>query len=176
MFSLQEIEGKMRDWPAGTSLVLECSSGGRHDAPLLAEGSNYNTKKVEVFICTKNAGRTINGDPYEAKYQDTFGNQAIRYVTWPKVVSVYYSGAGAIDDLNAARQHELRLEKHWITHDGFFRIATTIIGITITDAWLAVRNGIEGSSPYKKIGICKFAIGLPMNWQIGNGSKAPVTA
>ena len=57
-----------------------------------------------------------------------------RYVTRPEVVSVYYSGAGAIDDHNAARQNELRLEKHWITHDGFFRIATTIIGITITDA------------------------------------------
>ena len=64
---LQEIEGKMRDWRAGSSLVLECSSGGRHNAHLLAVGSKYNTKKVEVFICTKNSGPTANGDPYEAK-------------------------------------------------------------------------------------------------------------
>jgi hypothetical protein len=45
-------------------------------------------------------------------------------------VNVCFSSAGAIDDHNAARQHELRLEKHLITLDGFFRIATSIIGIT----------------------------------------------
>jgi hypothetical protein len=100
----------MRNWPAGSSLVLECSSGGRHDAHLFAVGRKYNTKKVEVFICTKGSGRTTNGNPFEVKYRDTFGNQAIRYVTQPEVVSVYYSGAGAINDHNAARQHELRLE------------------------------------------------------------------
>jgi hypothetical protein len=78
----------MRDWPAGTSLVSECSSGGRHNAPLLAVGSKDDTENVEVFLCTKGAGRTIHGDPYEAKYRDTFGNPATRYITRPEVVSV----------------------------------------------------------------------------------------
>ena len=44
------------------------------------------------------------------------------------------------DKHNHARQHELRLEKYWITTDCWFRIITTVIGITVTDCWKAYRH------------------------------------
>ena len=49
---------------------------------------------------------------------------------------------------NQARQFELGLERHWITHDGYFRMATTLIGMTVTDAWRAYKHAI--ADPAKK--------------------------
>jgi len=40
-----------------------------------------------------------------------------------------------IDVLNQSRQSDLALEKHWVTKDGFFRIVTTLFGVTVVDAW-----------------------------------------
>lgn len=75
----------------------------------------------------------------------------------PEVVAVYYSGSNAVDSHNHVRQFELALEQHWITNDGFFRMAATMLGMTITDSWLAVRYGVGGNSPFKNMPIREFA-------------------
>ncbi len=40
-----------------------------------------------------------------------------------------------IDKHNQARQFELHLEKCWVTLDPYFRLCTTIIGMTVADCW-----------------------------------------
>ena len=146
----------MKDWPAGSHLTFECSDAF-HKAGLIAVGYKYSSKNVSVFIATKGAGHTTKGSPYEAKYPDAYHNQVIRDIPRPEVVSIYYGGSNEVDVHNQERQSELRLEKHWKTTDGFFRIATTMIGICVTDTWLAVRNGVSGNSRYANMPINQFA-------------------
>ena len=59
----------MKDWPAGTHLVFQCSDG-RYNTDLIAVGYKYSSSSVSVFVASKEAGRTIKGIPYEAKYLD----------------------------------------------------------------------------------------------------------
>jgi hypothetical protein len=48
-----------------------------------------------------------------------------------------------VDCHNQARQHDLGLEESWVMTDCYFRLVTTLIGISVTDAWkLADYHGI----------------------------------
>ena len=40
-----------------------------------------------------------------------------------------------MDRHNQVRQSELALEKKWVTHNPWFRLATTLVGINVTDTW-----------------------------------------
>ena len=42
--------------------------------------------------------------------------------------------SNVVDAHNQARQFQLRLEKRWVTRDCWFRLDSTFIGITVTDA------------------------------------------
>ena len=55
--------------------------------------------------------------------------------------------SNVVDAHNQARQFQLRLEKRWVTRDCWFRLDSTFIGITVTDAWKAHRNAAVGASP-----------------------------
>ena len=53
---------------------------------------------------------------------------------------------------NHRRQHELALEKCWVTQNGVFRILLTLIGINVTDAFiLCKKEGILG--PLATVGV-----------------------
>jgi hypothetical protein len=43
--------------------------------------------------------------------------------------------SNCVDSHNNVRQYELALEKKWLTQDPFFRLHTTLTGITVTDVW-----------------------------------------
>ena len=53
----------------------------------------------------------------------------------PECCSTYFKDSNVIDVLNQQRQKELRLEKYWVTNDGYFRLFTTVLGIGIVDVW-----------------------------------------
>jgi hypothetical protein len=69
------------------------------------------------------------------KYTDDLGNIQVRFVDRPDVVSRFYRDSNVIDMHNQARQFELALEKKWVTLCGYFRLATTLVGIHVTDTW-----------------------------------------
>jgi hypothetical protein len=81
----------------------------------------------------------------------------IREVERPACISMYFDGCGKIDQHNQARQGFLRLEKHWTTQSGWFRVFTTLVGITVTDAWLCMRSGLGSDNPLRNVSIIKFA-------------------
>jgi len=62
-----------------------------------------------------------------------------------------------IDVLNQSRQSDLKLEKHWITQDGYFRLATTLLGITVTDAWRGYQWHLDKTHRHKELSIVEFA-------------------
>ncbi len=103
------------------------------DETFVATGYKYNRKKVLCFLSTKDAGSTLPGTPYVASFPDSTGQLHFRNVERPKLISFFYNHSPIIDNHNQSRQSELRLEKEWVTSDGFFRIETTLIGMTVVD-------------------------------------------
>jgi hypothetical protein len=84
---------------------------------------------------TSKAGTTKPGFPYEMKFTDGFGNLKVREVERPAVLSDFFLDSNKVDCHNQARQHDLALEEKWVTTDCWFRLATTIVGMNLTDAW-----------------------------------------
>ena len=147
------LEDKMKEWPAGSHLVLESSVDG---VDLLAVGYKYNRRKVTCFIATKGAGHTENGQPYEAKWKDDNGNTRSRDVPRPEIISKYFNRSNGIDVHNQSRQGDLHLEKNWITADVFFRIVTTLFALTITDVWKVYCFHLANNHRHKKMKIIDF--------------------
>jgi hypothetical protein len=119
---------------------MECKTPKGHE--LICIGYKYSARKALVFLGTKNAGSTKPGEPYIARFPDVNGNVAQRSVPRPAVISDYFKDSNVIDSHNQARQSELKLEKHWITFDCWFRLVTTLIGMTVTDCWRAFKHAM----------------------------------
>jgi hypothetical protein len=138
-FPKKWLEEKMEGWPGGTwwlDLEGKCDEG----VDLIAIGYKYNSSKVISFICTKGAGNTMPGDPYKACWMDSRGNHSSCNIPWPYVIAKYFNESNCIDMHNHARQADLKLEKKWITNDGYFCIFTTILGITVIDSMKAYKH------------------------------------
>jgi hypothetical protein len=144
----------MQDWPSGSHIVLETTSNG---VPLIALGYKYNKRKVICFIATKGAGHTEAGVSYEAKWKDTNGNTCSRHVPRPEIASKYFMESNTIDLFNQSRQAHLKLEKQWVTEDGYFRLVTTLFGTCVTDAWKAYQYHVGNRHRHKSIEIMEFA-------------------
>eukprot|EP00978_Attheya_sp_CCMP212_P038794 scaffold195902_cov98-Attheya_sp.AAC.1 len=154
-FPRKFLEDKMKTWPGGTWLVLE--GKGRENVDLLAIGYKYNSRKVLCFIATKGAGHTEPGEPYEARWTDKHRNTHCRLIARPSVISGYFIRSNCIDKHNHTRQGELKLEKKWVTMDGYFRIFTTVLGITVIDSWKAYQHHIHARNTDKNMLVLDFA-------------------
>ena len=148
----------MKDMPGGVWITMagECKRTG---VELFCLGYKYNKKKCPVFMCTKGVASTQKGVPYQAKFNDSFGNVHHRDVPRPQVLNLHFHNCNKVDVHNQARQHELALEENWVTHDGYFRQWTTFLGICITDLWLLKEQRHHtrvGSEPESR-NLLKFA-------------------
>jgi hypothetical protein len=153
------IEKTMKDWPAGSHIVLE-GRATREGVDLIAIGYKYNSRKSLCFICHKDAGSTECTDFYEAKWKDSNGNTESRRVPRPDVMGRYFRVCNRVDMHNHARQSLLALEKHWVTMTGYFRIITSMFGICITDAWKAYRYHLNRQHRHKDMEMKDFASAL----------------
>ena len=137
-FPKKDIASKMKDWPSGSHIVYECVAP-ETNVELVAIGYKYNAKKILYFVMTKNAGSTIGGKTYKAKFPDQFGNVVSRDVFRPAILSTYFDASNLIDAHNHARQGLLRLETHWRTQNPWLRNIFTIVGMTVVDCWKALK-------------------------------------
>jgi len=160
LFPKAFVEDILNDAPGGVSVFL---SGTLDGVNLIAAGYRYSRKTILYFIMSERAGTTALGQPYEMKYTDNHGNIHIRKVDRPDFISRYFQQSNSIDSHNQVRQAELMLEKKWHTKDPYFRLVTTIIGMTVTDSWrlahyhkLIDKNRVERDE-YIKTGIKRFA-------------------
>ena len=128
----QFIEDTMESFPSGTDIVLESVNDGTE---LVSIGYKYNYKRVICFIGTKGFAPTTAGVPYLSRFVDNNNHLIHRNVQIPEACSVYYHYSNLIDIHNQTRQNDLKLEKYWVTTDGYFIIWTTMLGICITDSW-----------------------------------------
>jgi Transposase IS4 len=147
------LEKTMAEWPGGSHLVLETTIDG---VDVVAVGYKYNKKRVNCFVFSKGSGHTEPGECYEVKWKDDNGNTRHRDVPRPQVVANYYKNSNTIDVFNQSRQHHLRLEKYWITEDGYFRLITTLFGIVVTDAWKGYQHHIHINHRHKGMELESF--------------------
>ena len=113
-------EEAMKDFPGGTWIIME-GHAEKENQDLVAIGYKYNTKTVLQFVCTKGAGATKAGEPYQARFPEKFGNVCARHVLRPHVISMYFKHSNVVDVHNQARQFELALEKMGYSR-GLFQI------------------------------------------------------
>ena len=131
------LEETMKNWPPGSNLVLRSKI---HGVNLVAVGYKYSKKKVLCFLYNEGAGTIQPGKPYTAKWKDKYGNTNSKSVPRPDVISRYFADSNVIDVHNQSRQHDLHLEKNWVTRDGFFRVNTTLFGMCVVDSWKAYKH------------------------------------
>lgn len=51
----------------------------------------------------------------------------------PSAISRYYYRSNVVDRHDQERQGVLKLEKSWVTHNGWFRLFTTLFEITVQE-------------------------------------------
>ena len=145
LFPHEELKKEMEPFPSGAYLVMEC----------LAPGTNVNL--VAIGYKSKNTETTEPGFPYIARFPDEYGNVRERCILRPKCLTTYFRVANLIDMHNHPRQGVLRLEMLWRTPNPWFRLITTIIGITVVDCYLATRYHLGGKQFPVSKGIEGFA-------------------
>ena len=146
-------ETEMAEWPPGSNLVAEANIEG---VDCVAIGYKYSKHKVLTFIMNKGAASVRPGDPYVAKWKDKYQNTVSRFVPRPQAISAYFMDCNKIDTHNQSRQFDLRLEKLWVTRCGFFRVATTLLGICVLDAWKTYRHHINTCHCHHNIELMDF--------------------
>ena len=178
MFPKEYIEEASKDAPGGVHILLEGVT--KDEVSLVALGYRYSRKTVLHFVLTKNGGSSKPGDPYKMRYTDSFGNICIRNVDRPQVVSNFFASSNTIDTHNQLRQDSLKLEKKWVTQNPWFRLATTYVGICVTDTYLLLnyhkvinisKTAVEDTET--KVSIQRFA-GILANQLIQYASKLGV--
>jgi hypothetical protein len=127
------MEEKLNKPPGGCWITMK--GKGPRGTDLLALGYKYNIKRVLKFVATADAGSTQAGVLYDMKFCDAFNNVCVRKVERPAIVSQLFDDSNCIDSHKNVRQFELALEKRWFTRDPFFRLDTTLTGMTVTDVW-----------------------------------------
>ena len=132
LFPKKRIEDLLQGAPGGVSVVLQSEVEG---VILLAIGYKYNTKTTLFFVCTERAGSTSPGEPYEMKWSDDHGNIHVRNVQRPAVLSKFFKYINGVDIHNHLRQSCLKLEKKWVTMDCWFRLTTTLLGMSVVDTF-----------------------------------------
>ena len=152
LYPKKQITEILTGLPGGTKVVLT----GTHSSGvnLVATGYKYNTKTILYFVSTEQAASTTDGTPYEMKWTDEYSNVHIRTVPRPELVSFFFEHVNAVDVHNHLRQHCLKLEKKWVTHNPYFRLATTLTGMNVVDTYRLARfHSLLPSSRFKIIDI-----------------------
>jgi hypothetical protein len=108
--------------------------------PVLAIGWQDQTQKILITTC----GTTADGTPHEKIQTEWTGpgqteTRTIK-VRRPRAFEKYFDNALAIDVNNHLRQGELRVEQGWVTRKWYLRVHSTILGISVTDAFLAFHH------------------------------------
>ena len=161
-FCLAALEKLMKYWSVVSYLVINNTPivpGGR---PLISIRYKYNSRKVLGFISTEAVGSTEPGYLYLSSFSDMYYNVSVRPVVIPFLIGGYFNSCNKIDNKKRTRKSDIELEKYWVTHNSYFRLATTVaLGMGITDGKLLFCYGVLEGNVYNKNSIRRFNIPFP---------------
>lgn len=116
-------------YPAGHHVVMKANISGV-DLFLLAYAFSNN----DTTYMVSSSGTTITHErPYRSNFTDEYGNVTFKEIPRPSVAHFLYELLPLIDNHNKDRQSLLALEDCWLTKNPWFRLVTTLVGMTVTD-------------------------------------------
>ena len=124
---------------------------------LMAIGYQYNYRKVLGFISTEGYGSTEPGDPYLSCYLDIYSNVYVFPIVSPHLLVRYFNACNAIENHNRMPKSDTALDKYWVTHSGYFRLATTLaLGMGIIYVKILFCHGISKESEDRNISMREY--------------------
>ena len=109
----------------------------------MAIGYKYKYRKVLGFISTGGAGSTDPGDPYLSCFLDIFSNVSVCPDVRTHFLGGYLNACNLIENHNRVWNSILDIDKYWVTHSGYFRLANKVsFGMGITDGKLLFFHGV----------------------------------
>ena len=105
---------------------MNSNPGVPYVRPILVIEYKYSYMKSLVFIAFDGDGSNEAGDPYLSCFPDMYSIFSVFPVVLPHLIGRYFNASNAIDNHNSMWQSDLLLDKYWVTHSGYFRLATTV--------------------------------------------------
>ncbi len=155
------------DKPAGHWVVFKTTING---IKLAAIGYAWSHSSVSYFVTT--CGSTHPAvNSYETHFEDEFGVVQTRKIRRPRILEWVYDYLPLLDEHNKQRQSLLRLEKKWPTKNCWFRLITTLVGMSIVDLHCVYLN--HDKAKYAKVDVIEFSDLICSNLRSRSPGKAP---
>jgi hypothetical protein len=111
------------------------------DVSLIAIAYAWSQRSISYFLST--CGTTTPHDiKYQSHFEDDYGNVQWKEINRPSIAHFLYEYLPLIDEHNRQRQNLLGLERCWPTKDCWFRLVTTLLGMSVVDMHHWHRNCI----------------------------------
>ena len=124
--------------PVGHWVVFKATIQGVH---LFVCAYAWSMSRVSYFVST--TGNTNpSKETYRTQFEDEFGCVAFKDIPRPVFADFLYDFLPLIDEHNKQRQNILNLEKLWPTRNVWFRLITTIVGMSVVDFHRLYMNNI----------------------------------
>ena len=134
LFKLLQVRFKSR--PAGHWVTMKTTIS---DVPIYIIAYAWSQRGVSYVVST--CGSTApHQDKYLSHFEDDFGNVTAKEINRPSICNFLYEYLPLIDEHNKQRQNILNLERNWATKDCWFRLLTTMVGMSIVDMHRWYRN------------------------------------
>ena len=135
-------------YPAGHHVVMKVTIAG---VDLFALAYAYSNQGVTTMVSS--SGTTIRHEKdYRSNIVDDYGNVTFREIPRPCVAHFLFELLPLIDNHNKDRQSLLALEDCWPTKSPWFRLVTTLIGMSVVDLHRWDRNRRSGGKGLLDIG------------------------
>ena len=94
----------------------------------------YGWSKSGVSYVLSTIGNTVpSAVLYKSKFMDEFGAVSFNEINRPELVHFLFENLPLLDEHNKQRQSLLALERSWPTRSCWFRLLTTLLGMTVVD-------------------------------------------
>lgn len=129
---------------AGRRVVMKANISGV-DLFLLAYAWSNKTAAYIVSSC----GTTVQHEiPYRTHFTDGYGKVTFKEIPRQSIAHFYFELCPLVDNHNKDRQGILGLEDCWPTKSPWFRLVTTLIGMSVVDLHRWDRNNRSGGKAF----------------------------
>lgn len=115
--------------PAGHWVTMTTKIAGVN---MFAVAFAWSQKGMAYFLSTCGSTRPAP-ELYVTNFEDDFGNITFKEIQRPWISYFLYNYLPLIDEHNKMRQDVLGLENSWPTKDCWFRLVTTMVGMSVVD-------------------------------------------
>jgi len=145
------LKARHKDRPAGHWVTFHATVSG---IKLMAMAYAWSQRGISYILST--CGSTKTADKlYVSYFEDDYGNVGSKEICRPQLAHLLYNYLPLIDEHNKQRQKILGLERKWPTRNCWFRLLTTLLGMSIVDMHRLYRN--VRNERYTEVDVLEFS-------------------